>query len=147
MTIEKKQTITIEATINAPIEKVWKMWNAPEDITKWATGSPDWHTPYAENDLRVGGKFLSRMAAKNASASFDFVGTYDEVKINNVISYTIEDGRKVKATFTSIAQSVKIVQTFEAETENTTEMQRAGWQAILDNFKKRAESTLPLTTD
>jgi uncharacterized protein YndB with AHSA1/START domain len=133
-------TITIETTISAPIEKVWKMWSAPEHITKWATGSPDWHTPYAENDLRVGGKFLSRMSAKDGSASFDFVGTYDEVKTNSVIAYTIADGRKVKATFASNGKTVKIVQTFEAETENTPELQRAGWQMILDNFKKHVES-------
>ena len=140
MTTAKKQTITIETTINAPIEKVWKMWNAPEDITKWATGSPDWHTPRAENDLRVGGKFLSRMEAKDGSAGFDFIGVYDEVKTNNVIAYTMEDGRTAKIIFTSAGKNVKIVETFEAETENTLELQRTGWQMILDNFKKHVET-------
>ena len=140
MTVSPKQMITIETTVNAPIEKVWKMWNAPEDITKWATGSPDWHTPYAENDLRVGGKFLSRMSAKDGSASFDFIGTYDDVQKHKTIAYMMEDGRTAKITFTDTGKAVKIVETFEAETENTPELQRAGWQTILDNFKKHVET-------
>jgi uncharacterized protein YndB with AHSA1/START domain len=140
MTTSAKQKITIETTINAPIETVWTMWNGPEHITKWATGSPDWHTPYAENDLRVGGKFLSRMSAKDGSASFDFVGTYDEVQLHKTIAYTMEDGRTVKITFAADGKSVKVVETFEAETENTPELQRAGWQTILDNFKKHVEA-------
>jgi len=134
-------TITIQTNVNAAIEKVWKMWNAPEHITKWATGSDDWHTPYAENDLRVGGKFLSRMAAKDGSASFDFVGTYDEVEYHKTIAYTMEDGRKAKIIFTDMEKSVQIVETFEAETENTPELQREGWQKILNNFKKHVEAT------
>jgi len=142
MTASQKQMITIETTVNAPIEKVWKMWNAPEDITKWATGSPDWHTPHAENDLRVGGKFLSRMSAKDGSASFDFIGTYDEVQKHKIIAYTMEDGRTAKITFANTGKAVKIVEIFEAETENTPELQRAGWQTILDNFKTHVEKTL-----
>ena len=141
MTTASKPTITIEATVHAPIEKVWKVWSEPEHITKWATGSPDWHTPHAENDLRVGGKFLSRMEAKDGSAGFDFVGTYDEVRQYQTIAYTMEDGRKVKITFTTTGKSVKIVETFEAETENTLELQRVGWQTILNNFKKHVETT------
>ena len=139
MTASNKQTITVEITVNAPIEKAWKVWNEPDHITKWATGSPDWHTPYAENDLRVGGKFLSRMAAKDGSASFDFIGIYTEVQPHKSIAYTIEDGRKVKITFTSVGKAVKIAEAFEAETENTPELQRAGWQTILDNFKNHVE--------
>jgi uncharacterized protein YndB with AHSA1/START domain len=141
MNASQKQMITIETTVNAPIEKVWKMWNAPEHITKWATGSPDWHTPYAENDLRAGGKFLSRMSAKDGSASFDFIGTYDEVQKHKTIAYTMEDGRTAKITFAVAGKSVKIVETFEAETENTLELQKNGWQMILDNFKKHVETT------
>ncbi len=140
MTPSKPTMITVETTVNAPIEKVWKMWNAPEHITKWATGSPDWHTPYAENDLRVGGKFLSRMSAKDGSASFDFIGTYDDVQTHKTIAYTMEDGRTAKINFTITGKSVKIVETFEAETENIPEMQRAGWQMILNNFKKHVET-------
>lgn len=141
MTTTSKPTITIETTVNAPIEKVWKVWNAPEHITKWATASDEWHTPYAENDLRAGGKFLSRMEAKDGSAGFDFTGKYDEVQTNKLISYTMDDGRKVKITFTSAGKSVKIVETFEAETENPLEMQRQGWQTILNNFKAYVEKT------
>ncbi|MFA6470229.1 MAG: SRPBCC family protein [Bacteroidota bacterium] len=139
-TTNKAKTITIETTVNAPIDKVWKMWNEPEHITKWATGSPDWHTPYAENDLRVGGKFLSRMSAKDGSASFDFIGTYDDVQMHKTIAYTMEDGRTATITFTSDGKSVKIVEMFEAETENTPELQKAGWQTILDNFKNHVET-------
>ena len=143
MTTSNKQMVTVETTVNAPIDKVWKVWNTPEHITKWNTGSADWHTPYAENDLRVGGKFLARMAAKDGSASFDFNGTYDEVQTNKSIAYTIEGGRKVKITFTSMGKTVKIVETFEPETENTLELQRIGWQTILNNFKAYVESTHP----
>ncbi len=141
MTTSSKQFITVETTVNAPIESVWKMWNAPEHITKWATGSADWHTPRAENDLRVGGKFLTRMEAKDGSAVFDFVGTYDEVQSHKQIAYTMKDGRKAKIIFSTAGQSVKVVETFEAETENPLEMQRTGWQTILNNFKKHAETT------
>jgi len=141
MTTASRPAITVETTVNAPIEKVWKVWNAPEHITKWATATDEWHTPRAENDLRVGGKFLSRMEAKDGSAGFDFVGTYDEVKQHQMIAYTMSDGRKVKVTFTGTGKSVKIVETFEAETENSLELQREGWQTILNNFKKHAEAT------
>ena len=139
MATSSKPTITIETTVNAPVEKVWKVWNAPEHITKWATATDEWHTPRAENDLRVGGKFLSRMEAKDGSAGFDFVGTYDEVKPHQTIAYTMSDGRKVKVTFTSAGKSIKIVETFEAETENSLELQRQGWQTILNNFKAYVE--------
>src|SRR5436190_3305443 len=91
--------ITIETTVKAPVEKVWSFWTKPEHITKWNNASDDWHTPFAENDLRVGGRFLSRMEAKDGSFGFDFTGVYTEVKTNQLISYTIGDGRKVKVTF------------------------------------------------
>lgn len=134
------ETITIESTVKAPIEKVWKLWNTPEDVTKWNNASPDWHTPKAENDVRTGGTFNYRMEAKDGSMGFDFGGTYDEVKTNEKIAYTMGDGRKVKNTFTPSGNETKIVVSFEAETQNPIEMQRNGWQAILDNFKKYAES-------
>src|SRR3954470_8224336 len=91
-----KTTITVENTVNAPVEKVWKLWTLPEHITKWNNASDDWHTPRAENDVRVGGKFSSRMEAKDGSFGFDFAGVYDDVKTNSLIAYTIGDGRKVK---------------------------------------------------
>jgi uncharacterized protein YndB with AHSA1/START domain len=135
-----KTKITVESTINAPVEKVWKLWTLPEHITKWNYASDDWHTPKAENDLRVGGKFLSRMEAKDGSFGFDFGGVYDEVKTNELIAYTIGDGRKVKVIFTNQGNTTKVTETFEAESQNSIEMQKNGWQAILNNFKKYAES-------
>jgi len=140
MITTEKTTITIEATVNASAEKVWKTWNNPEDIIKWGVASPDWHTPRAENDLRPGGKFVYRMEAKDGSFGFDFGGVYDLVKPNEYIEYTIGDGRKVKIDFKTNGNMVHIVETFEAEGENPIEMQRAGWQAILDNFKTHTET-------
>ncbi|MGZ7444670.1 SRPBCC family protein [Paenibacillus sp. TH7-28] len=132
--------ITVEAIVHAPVESVWKYWTEPTHITKWNQASEDWHTPYAENDLRAGGKFVSRMEAKDGSFGFDFGGVYDEVNINESISYTLGDGRKVKIDFIRQGGDTKITESFEAEETNAIEMQQAGWQAILDNFKKYAES-------
>lgn len=140
METTKATAITVENTVNAPVEKVWKFWAAPEHITKWATASEDWHTPFAENDLREGGKFSSRMEAKDGSFGFDFGGVYDAVKENELIEYTLGDGRKVIIHFTGKNNATKIVQTFEAESTNSVEMQKGGWQAILDNFKKYVEA-------
>jgi len=140
METANKTNITVEATVNAPVEKVWKLWSGPEHITKWANASDDWHTTRAENDLREGGKFLSRMEAKDGSFGFDFGGVYDAVKTNQLIEYTIGDGRKVTIQFTGKGNETKVVETFEAESTNPVEMQRGGWQAILDNFKKYAEN-------
>lgn len=134
-----KQTITIKTTVNAPIEKTWKYWTEAEHIKKWNSASEDWHTPYAENDLRVGGKFFSRMEAKDGSFGFDFGGIYDEVKLYKVIAYTLGDGRKVKINFVDREGFTEIAETFEAESTNPIEMQQSGWQAILDNFKKYTE--------
>lgn len=134
------QTITIETTVNAPVEKVWSIFNSPEHIVIWGAASPDWHTPRAENDLRTGGKFLYRMEARDGSFGFDFGGVYDNVETNKQIDYTIGDGRKVNITFIKQGNTTKITETFEAESTNPIEMQRGGWQAILDNFKKHTES-------
>jgi uncharacterized protein YndB with AHSA1/START domain len=135
-----KTAITVATTINAPVEKVWKFWSLPEHITKWCSASDDWHTPKAENDLRTGGKFLSRMEAKDGSFGFDFGGVYDAVKTNELIEYTIGDGRKVTIQFAANGNETKVTETFEAESTNPIEMQRGGWQAILDNFKKYVEA-------
>lgn len=132
-------TLTIEASINAPIEKVWKTWTEPEHIMQWSNASDDWHTPKAENDLRAGGKFMSRMEAKDGSFGFDFGGIYTHVKPHELIAYTLGDGRKVSIWFTSEGNNTHIKEEFEAEGENPVEMQQAGWQAILDNFKKHVE--------
>lgn len=139
--MDAKKAITVQTVINAPVERVWKLWTTPEHITKWNNASDDWHTPRAENDLQVGGKFLYRMEARDGKFGFDFVGTYDEIKRNELIAYTIEDGRKVKVTFTKNEDAeTKVVKTFEAESSNPPEMQCDGWQAILDNFRKYVES-------
>jgi uncharacterized protein YndB with AHSA1/START domain len=140
MTHVAKTIITVETAVNASIEKVWKRWITPSDIIKWNSPSHDWHTTRAENDLRPGGRFVSHMAARDGSMSFDFGGTYDEVKPYESISYTIDDGRKVKVTFNNIANQINVVESFEAESLHPVEMQQGGWQAILDNFKKYAES-------
>lgn len=135
-----KQKINIEATINASLAKVWQYYTEPKHIIQWNNASDDWHTTRAENDLRQGGKFLYRMEAKDGSFGFDFTGVYDEVKVNEYIAYTIDDGRKVEIDFSAQANQCKIRIAFEAETQNPIEMQREGWQAILDNFKKYTQS-------
>lgn len=131
--------IKVEANVNAPIQKVWAFWTSPEHIVNWCSASEDWHAPKAENDLKPGGKFTTTMAAKDGSFSFDFNGIYDEVIEHQLIKYTIEDGRKVQISFNSVGDKTEIIETFEAENENSPELQQAGWQAILDNFKKYTE--------
>ncbi len=137
--MEKGIMLTVEATINAPVAKVWEYWTAPEHITQWCFASDDWHAPKATNDVRVGGDFSTTMAAKDGSFSFDFGGTYTEVKNNEVIGYTMGDGRVARILFKDNGNTTDIVETFEAETENPVEMQQGGWQAILNNFKKHVE--------
>ncbi len=139
--MDQKARITIETTVNAPVDKVWKFWSEPEHITKWNSGSEDWHTPHAENDLRTGGKFSARMEAKDGTQGFDFGGVYDKVETNKLIEYTIEDGRKVKITFVPDGLKTHITETFEAENDHPMEMQKAGWQNILNIFKKHAETS------
>ena len=140
METQQKTLITVEATVNGPIEKIWEHWAKPEHIVRWCTASDDWHTPRSENDLRTGGTFSSRMEAKDGSFGFDFGGVYDEVKPHELIRYTMGDGRTVQITFNTQGNSTHIVETFEAESANPVEMQRGGWQAILDNFKKYTEA-------
>jgi uncharacterized protein YndB with AHSA1/START domain len=131
--------ITVKCKVEASIEVVWKLWTDPEHITKWNNASDDWHTPYAENDLRAGGKFKSTMAAKDGSMSFDFEGEYTLVEQNKAIKYVMADGRKVDVYFTETQTGVEVIESFDPETVNPEEMQRDGWQAILDNFKKYVE--------
>ncbi len=132
--------ITIATTINAPITTVWECWTNPEHISQWNQASDDWHSPSATNDLRVGGKFTTRMEAKDGSAGFDFGGTYDEVIPTKLITYTMDDGRKVRVEFVAqTAQQTRVTEAFDPEETNSLEMQRNGWQAILDNFKRYTE--------
>ena len=132
--------ITIESTIAADIKKVWNSWNNPEHIVKWNFASDDWHCPKASNDLRVGGKYSARMEAKDGSFGFEFEAIYDEVVDKKKITYTMEDGRKVTTHFEDLGGKIKVTTVFDAEKENPEEMQKQGWQAILNNFKKFVES-------
>lgn len=134
-----KTAITVEAIVKAPVEKVWKFWSEPKHIMKWCQASDDWHAPKAENDLRTGGKFSTTMAARDGSVSFDFGGVYSNVQLNKLIEYTIGDGRKVSIKFVGKGNETKVIETFEAEDQNPVDMQRGGWQAILNNFKKYTE--------
>jgi uncharacterized protein YndB with AHSA1/START domain len=131
-----KEAITVQTIVNAPVAKVWECWSKPEHVTGWAFASEDWEAPAVENDLRVGGKFKTVMAAKDKSMSFDFTGTYTAVKENELIEYDMDDGRSVKVKFENTPSGVKVIETFDPENQNSFEMQRSGWQAILDNFKK-----------
>lgn len=136
----EKIKIRISAEINANIDKVWENWTNPIHVTQWNHASDDWHSPYAENDLRIGGKFVYRMAAKDESFAFDFEGIYDDVEHHKLISYTMPDSRKVENTFSQKDNQVELVTVFEAETMNSPELQEQGWQMILNNFKKYCES-------
>ena len=140
METTKETIITVEATINAPVNRVWKFWTLPEHIIHWNNASDDWHTPWAENDFRVGGSFLSRMEAKDGSFGFDFGGAYNEIRMHELIAYTIFDGRKVRISFNSSDNSTSISESFEAEGVHSIELQKSGWQSILDNFKHYVES-------
>jgi uncharacterized protein YndB with AHSA1/START domain len=140
MATTEKTQIKVETTVNAPIEKVWKMFVTPEDIIHWNNASEDWCSPKAENDLRQGGKFVYRMEAKDGSVGFDFWGIYDEVKTNERIAYTMGDDRKVEVLFTGDGSETKVVETFEAEGTHSIELQQGGWRAILNNFKKYVEA-------
>lgn len=132
--------ITIETSVDAPIETVWRYWTEPEHIMQWNSASPDWHTPSATNDLREGGSFTSRMEAKDGSMGFDFGGTYTKVVEHKEIAYTMGDGRKVSVSFDGHGGHTHISETFDPESQNSVEMQRAGWQSILDNFKSYVEA-------
>lgn len=140
MKTNEKTQITVNATVKVPVEKVWKVWTEPDHIIKWNAASEDWHTTKAENDVRTGGKFSSRMEAKDGSAGFDFEGIYDEVRQYEYIAYSLGDGRKVEISFENTGNETTVVETFEAEEAHSIDMQRSGWQAIMDNFKKYAES-------
>ncbi|MBC6110771.1 SRPBCC family protein [Pedobacter fastidiosus] len=137
--MENRTPITVSASINATVEKVWEFWNNPEHIKNWAFASADWHAPKAENDLHIGGKFSTTMAAKDGKMSFDFGGTYTAVEENKLIEYTLADDRRVKIVFEADGDKTLVTETFDAEETNPVEMQQIGWQAILNNFKKLAE--------
>lgn len=141
MKSQEKTIVTVGGIVNAPVEKVWNLWTDPKHIIKWNSASDDWHTPRVENDLRVGGKFLSRMESRDGSIGFDFSGKYSKIELNKSIDYTLDDTRKVHITFESHGIKTKIAESFETELENPVEMQRSGWQSIFDNFKKHVEKS------
>lgn len=135
----KGDKILIHAIVLADIEKVWDYYTRPEHITKWNFASDDWQCPHASNDMRVGGKYLARMEAKDGSFGFDFEAVYEQIIVGERFSYTMPDGREVQVTFKDADGKTEVSINFDAETENSIELQRQGWQAILDNFKKYTE--------
>ncbi len=135
------ERIVIEAVVNRARSDVWTLFNLPEHITQWNFASADWRCPRAENDLRVGGRLCYRMEAKDGSFGFDFEAIYDQVAPESQLAYTLTDGRKVETSFEDLEEKTKVRTVFDPEMENSLEMQKMGWQAILDNFKKYAEST------
>ena len=138
--MNNKIQITIDAHVNAPIEKVWDYYTKPEHITKWNFASDDWECPSTSNDLIAGGKYIARMQAKDGSFGFDFEAIYDDIINNEKIAYTMTDGRHAIVSFHNLGDKTEVTVTFDAETENPIEMQRDGWQSILNNFKKYAEN-------
>ena len=140
MSTASKTVLTVQATPNVSLQKAWDSFTQPEHIVKWNQASPDWHSPWSKNDLRVGGAFSTRMEAKDGSMGFEFGGIYDVVTENEYIEYTLGDGRKVTVTFTQDGDGTKVVETFEAEDTHSIEMQQGGWQAIMDSYKNYTES-------
>lgn len=139
----QKQVITVTTTVNAPQERVWDFFTSPMHVIHWNHASDDWQTSYAENDLRTGGAFLSRMEARDGSEGFDFSGRYSEVIPGKIIAYTLDDGRNVHISFSVTAGGTLVTESFMTEDENSAELQKAGWQAILDNFRKYVEGYGP----
>lgn len=134
------ESITVETEVNAGINKVWEYWTNPLHIVHWNFASDDWHCPSAENDPRVGGSFKYNMASRDGKFSFDFEGIYNEIETEKMIAYELGDGRRVTILFTDLGNKSKIVETFDPENTNPMEMQRGGWQSILDNFRKYTEN-------
>lgn len=135
----KKTLICIETLVNRPVNIVWQCFTDPENVKHWNHASDDWHTPNASSDLQPGGRFCYRMEAKDGSFGFDFEGVYQDVIPNSLLSYKIGDGRDVRVEFMPDGDKTRVMETFEAETMNSIELQREGWQAILDNFSRFAE--------
>ncbi len=142
--MDNAKCISVEVVVQAPLAAVWECWTDPVHITKWAFASADWEASQAENDLRVGGAFLTRMQAKDGSAGFDFTGMYTLVDPHRKLVYRMDDGREVSVSFEEVHDGVRVTETFEMEDENPREMQRDGWQSIIDSFKKYTELSLRL---
>lgn len=140
MSLNNKTKVTVETTIQLSAPEVWDLWTNPDHITKWNFASDDWQCPKAENDLRPGGQFTSRMEAKDGSMGFDFSGIYSQVDPNRLITYTMDDRRNVTVKFSEERGQTKVTEIFETEGIHSVEEQKNGWQSILNNFKKYAES-------
>jgi len=140
MSTSERTSITVQTLVNAPVSIVWMRWTNPQDIIQWNAASDDWHTTQAENNLHIGGGFSSRMEAKDGSMGFDFYGVYSNVVLHRKIEYTLGDDRRVTILFNEKENQTEVIETFEAENTNSVELQRGGWQAILDKFKKYVES-------
>lgn len=132
--------IIVSTVVAAPLHEVWRAYTTPEDIKLWNAASPDWHTTAASVDLRAGGKFSSRMEAKDGSFGFDFEGEYTKVVPHQRIEYTFGN-RLAVVEFEEGVQGVTVTVAFEAETTHPEEQQRTGWQAILDSFARHVERT------
>ncbi len=132
--------ITVETVVKSDLKSVWLAWNDPEDIKQWNAASPDWHTTASTVDLREGGKFSARMEAKDGSFGFDFEGVYTRVVPQALIEYRMEDGRTCSVHFAESGKGIVVTEIFDAESQNPPEMQRQGWQAILDNFARHVEA-------
>ncbi len=130
-----KQQITVETTIAAPVEEVWSAYITPDDITQWNFANDDWCCPRADVDLRPGGKQIVRMEAKDGSMGFDFEGTYEQIELHRVLTLVLDDDRRSRTTFAENSGRTHVATTFDAEGQNPIEMQRDGWQVILNNFK------------
>ncbi|MGZ4035577.1 MAG: SRPBCC domain-containing protein [Bacteroidia bacterium] len=139
-TTENTKKVTVETTVNARIEVVWKLWTEPRHIKNWYNASDEWYVPAAENNLRVNGKFKITMSSKDDDEHFDFEGVYTKVDENKLIEYTINDGRKVKIIFSTEGKETVITETFEIENIHPAKKQKDGWQSILNNFKKYVEA-------
>jgi uncharacterized protein YndB with AHSA1/START domain len=140
METKSKTKVTVEADVAVAVDQVWNCWAAPEHITRWCQASDDWHAPYADNDVRVDGKFKTTMAANDGSVSFDFEGVYTLVEKNKKLEYVMSDGRRVSILFEPSGNTTHVTETFDPEDAHPIDFQRAGWQAILDNFKKYTEA-------
>ncbi|MDH3244506.1 MAG: SRPBCC family protein [Saprospiraceae bacterium] len=140
MSPSEKLKITVQTTISKPADIVWELWTKPEHIIHWNFASDDWHCPRAENDLQPDGRFMWRMEAKDGSMGFDFSGTYEEILSKRLIRYRMDDDRIATIHFEEDDDSTRIIEIFEAEGMNPIELQKAGWQSILNNFRKYVES-------
>lgn len=136
---ENKEIVSVNAIVKADLKKVWDCWTSPECIKQWNQASEDWHTTDAQNDLKDGGKFSSRMEAKDGSMGFDFSGRYDVVAPGSHLEYTLKDNRKVKINFLEKRNGIHVLETFEAESSQPVDIQKEGWQAILNSFKRFVE--------